>query len=165
MFREMRRARQALPKPEAVAILEAASSGVLALSGDDGYPYAVPLSYVYADNKIYFHCAKAGHKLDAIRRSPKASFCVIAQDEVLPEQFTTAYRSVIAFGQIRVLEEEAEQRAAIEILMKKYSPQMPDSEHQAEISKFWQALCMLEMTVEHLTGKEGKELMLARNKQ
>lgn len=161
----MRRSRQALPPREAADILAAASSGVLALAGDNGYPYAVPLSYVYADGKLYFHCAKAGHKLDAVRRSPKASFCVIQQDEVLPEKFTTAYRSVIAFGQIRVLEEEAEIQTAIQKLSHKYSPNQPEQEHQAEIQRFRDALCMLEMTVEHLSGKEGKELMLARSNQ
>ena len=72
MFREMRRKRQALSMEETAAILYRGTSGVLALSGDDGYPYAVPMSYVYTDGKIYFHCAKAGHKLDALKRHAKA---------------------------------------------------------------------------------------------
>ena len=77
MFREMRRKRQLLPQEQALEILENNTSGVLALSGDGGYPYAVPMSYVYNDGKIYFHCAKAGHKIDAIRSCDKASFCVV----------------------------------------------------------------------------------------
>lgn len=85
MFREMRRKKQLLPEEEAIAILKEGTFGVLALSGDDGYPYAVPISYVYEGGKLWFHCAKSGHKLDAIRREPKASFCVTAQDKVVPE--------------------------------------------------------------------------------
>ena len=72
MFRPMRRGKQLLPPEESIQILEQGTSGVLAVAGDAGYPYAVPLSYVYMDGKLYFHCAKSGHKLDAIRRNSKA---------------------------------------------------------------------------------------------
>ena len=116
MFREMRRIKQALSKEESIQILEKGTSGVLALSGDDGYPYAVPISYVYADSRLYFHSAKCGHKIDAILKCPKASFCVIEQDVVVPEKYTTFFRSVIAFGQIRILEESSEIRSAVEML-------------------------------------------------
>ena len=88
MFREMRRKRQMLSEDDCKIILREGTSGVLALSGDDGYPYAVPLSYVYDGKKIFFHCAKSGHKLDAIRRNPQASFCVIGQDKIVPEEST-----------------------------------------------------------------------------
>ena len=88
MFRDMRRKNQLLPHSRALR----------------GYPYGVPLSYVYHNGKLYFHCAKAGHKLDAIRREGKCSFCVIGQDQVVAEKYTTLFRSVIAFGQVRVLE-------------------------------------------------------------
>ena len=86
-----------------VEVLRKGTSGVLAVSGDDGYPYAVPLSYVYDDGRLFFHCAPSGHKLDAIAGNEKASFCVIDQDHVVPEEYTTYYRSVIAFGRARVL--------------------------------------------------------------
>ena len=122
MFREMRRIKQALSKEESIQILEKGTSGVLALSGDDGYPYAVPISYVYADSRLYFHSAKCGHKIDAILKCPKASFCVIEQDVVVPEKYTTFFRSVIAFGQIRILEESSEIRSAVEMLAVKYHP-------------------------------------------
>ena len=122
MFREMRRKKQALPAEEVSAILHRGTSGVLALSGDDDYPYAVPISYVFDGAKLYFHCAKDGHKLDAIQRSSKASFCVIDQDQIVPEKYTTYFRSVMAFGQIRIIQDEKEKRAAIEKLAKKYSP-------------------------------------------
>ena len=94
----MRRKRQLLPQAESVAILEKMTNGILALHGDEGYPYAVPVSYVYADGKIYFHSAMKGHKVDAIVRNEKVSFCVVEQDDIKPAEFTTYFRSVIVFG-------------------------------------------------------------------
>ncbi len=158
MFREMRRKNQELSREETEAVLRRGTSGVLAVAGDDGYPYAVPLSYAYEEGKLYFHCAKAGHKLDAVRREPKASFCVIDQDQVVPEEYTTYFRSAIAFGTVRELTEETEKRRAIELLALKYAPEdTPEGRRQA-IDREWKPLCMLEMTLDHMTGKEAKEL-------
>ena len=84
MFREMRRKRQQLSEEECEVILKRGTSGVLAVSGDDGYPYAVPLSYVYDGGRLFFHCAKSGHKMDAMLRCSKVSFCVIDQDPDCP---------------------------------------------------------------------------------
>ena len=84
---EMRRAKQRLSPDESLAILEKGSSGVLAL-WDGEEPYAVPLSYVYHGGKLYFHCARAGRKLEAIKVCPRASFCVVAADDVIPEKYT-----------------------------------------------------------------------------
>ena len=159
MFREMRRKKQALPAGEVTAILCRGTSGVLALSGDDDYPYAVPISYVFDGAKLYFHCAKGGHKLDAIQRSSKASFCVIDQDQIVSEKYTTYFRSVIAFGQIRIIEDEKEKRAAIEKLTKKYSPDEDAAGRRKEIDREWKTLCMLEMCIDHMTGKEAIELV------
>lgn len=161
MFQTMRRKRQELSREDTAAILERRTSGVLALAEEGGFPYAVPLSYVYTGDKLYFHCAKSGHKLDAIRREPKASFCVTAQDKVVPEEYTTYFRSVIAFGTIRVLEGE-EMRPAIERLALKYSPLESEESRREEIEKTWKALCILELEVEHLTGKEAIELTRQR---
>ena len=162
MFREMRRKRQMLSEDDCKIILREGTSGVLALSGDDGYPYAVPLSYVYDGEKIFFHCAKSGHKLDAIRRNPKASFCVIGQDKVVPEEYTTYYRSVIAFGTVRILEDDREKYDSVQEIALKYAPLDTEEQRRASIEREWSGLCMLEMTVEHLTGKEARELMEKR---
>ena len=97
-FRDMRRKRQLLSEEDSIDILTKATAGTLALLGDNDYPYAVPISYVYQERKLYFHSALAGHKVDAIRKCDKASFCVIDKDEVHPEKYTTYFRSVIAFG-------------------------------------------------------------------
>lgn len=162
MFREMRRHRQLLPPEEIAQILAAGSSGVLALAGDEGWPYAVPLSYAYTDGSLYFHCAREGHKLDALRREPRASFCVIAQDDVVPEKYTTRYRSVIAFGRLQVLEDENEKRAVLKALAEKYSPAESEASHAAVIARTLGSVCIVKLTVEHFTGKEGKELTQER---
>lgn len=159
MFREMRRKRQLFSMKDCSAILERGTSGVLALSGDDGYPYAVPLSYVYEHGKLYFHSAKSGHKLDAIRRCSKASFCVIDQDQIVPREYTTYFRSVIAFGCVHILEDDAEKRSSIEALARKYAPEDNDENRACAIDREWGPLCMLEMTIEHLSGKEAIELV------
>ena len=162
MFREMRRKGQALPVEEVTALLHGGTSGVLALDGDGGYPYAVPISYVYDGERLYFHCAKAGHKLDAIRRNAKASFCVIGQDQVVPEEYTSHFKSVIVFGEIQVLEDEGEKRAAIEKLAVKYAPEDTAAGRENAIRREWDLLCILEMRIEHMTGKAARELMKKR---
>ena len=159
MFREMRRKRQKLSKEECDNILHGGTSGVLALHGDDGYPYAVPISYVYTGDKIWFHSAKTGHKIDAVLRDAKASFCVIDQDMVMPEKYTTYFRSVIAFGTVRILEDEDEKRAAIEKLAVRYAPEDSEQNRSRVIEQEWAPLCMLEMEIEHLSGKQAIELV------
>jgi len=162
MFREMRRKKQLLSLEACVAILNRGTSGVLAVSGDNDYPYAVPLSYVYNDSKIFFHCAKTGHKLDAIAQNEKVSFCVIDHDNVVPEKYTTYFRSVIVFGKARILEDEKEKRGAIEILAAKYSPDHEQGRLQ-EIDREFNLLCLIELTIDHMTGKEAIELVKARS--
>lgn len=159
MFREMRRKKQQLSAEDCAAVLNQGTSGVLALSGDMDYPYAVPISYVYDGTKIYFHCAKSGHKIDAIRRNPKASFCVIDQDLIRPEEYTTYFRSVIVFGRIRILEDDQEKLDAIEKLAVKYAPESTAENRRQAIEREWTPLCMLEMTIDHMSGKEAIELV------
>ena len=159
----MRRKKQVLSQKEVEDILHKGTSGVLALLGDNDYPYAVPISYVYDDGKVYFHSAKSGHKIDAIQRTAKASFCVIDEDLVVPEEYTTYFRSVIAFGRIRIVEDDSEKRAAIEKLAIKYAPEDTAANRDYAISREWKPLCMLEMTIDHVTGKEAIELVKERD--
>ena len=157
MFREMRRKNQLLTDEECIEILNSSTSGTLALLGDNDYPYSLPISYVYNDGKLYFHSALTGHKIDAINMHSKASFCVIAQDKVVPEKYTTYFRSVIAFGKICVIDSDAEKLRAIEILAEKYSPQLAEG-RKKEIDDNFSRMCMIELDIEHMTGKEAKEL-------
>ena len=164
MFRPMRRFRQQLSQEECERILTEATSGVLALSGDDGYPYTVPLSHVYQDGKLYFHCAKEGHKLDSIRRNEKVSFCVIAQDEVIPAKRTTAYISVIAFGKAVIVDDESGLRRIAGLIGEKFSADYPENcrKETDQMIAAGRMYC-LEITVEHLTGKCGLEVLRTRN--
>ena len=158
MFREMRRKKRALSTEESLAILNRGISGVLAVTGDQGYPYAVPLSYVYDNNKIFFHCALSGHKLDAIAANNKVSFCVVGQDRVMPQEYTTYFRSVIIFGRARILEDPIEKRTALEKLAAKYSPEQ-ETGRLREIDRLFERTCMVEIVIEHITGKEAVELV------
>jgi len=166
MFREMRRKNQQLSEEECRRILLEGTSGVLAVAGDDGYPYAVPLSFAYDGGKIYFHIAKSGHKLDALRRNPKASFCVIAQDKIVPGEYTTYYRSVIAFGKIRLAEkdDDPDKRRGLDLLADKYSPKESRESREREIGGKMSALIVPILDIEHLTGKEGRELAEQRKR-
>lgn len=162
MFREMRRKKQLLSKRESIDVLVRGTAGVLALLGDDDYPYAVPISYVYDNSKIYFHGAKAGHKIDAIKKCSKASFCVIDQDNIVPEEYTTYFRSVIAFGKVRILDDEKEIRETIERLAIKYYPKDDGTNRERAINKDWKPLCMMEFSIEYLTGKEAIEIVKSK---
>ena len=158
MFREMRRFKQQLLEETAAAILDRNTAGTLALLGDDDYPYSLPISYVYADGKIYFHSAKTGHKIDAIKKHEKASFSVIDKDEIVPEEYTTYFRSVIAFGKVRLVEDIDEIRRIATVLAMKYSAAFAEG-IPAEIDSSINHMAIIEMEIEHMTAKEAIELV------
>ena len=203
MFREMRRKAQQISTEECMEILLNAKTGVLGLLGEDGYPYTVPVNFVYtppgtgngpvsdsdgsADKgngsesgekkngpapagdrnsllgTIGFHCAKTGHKIDAIRADNRVSFTVIDRDEVMPKERTTKYRSVIAFGRAEFVEGDENLRRAANAHGAKYSSGYEDlymAETEDTIRR--KTLCCVEITIDHMTGKIGKELMLER---
>ena len=186
-FYPMRRHKQQLSQEKCFEILEKGSSGTLALLDKQGFPYSVPLSYVFFPGKateaqipesqilhpngekpasaetqdnlgsIYFHSALEGHKIDAIRNCAKASFCVIAADDVIPEKFTTAYRSVIVFGEVRVVKDDTNRKLGLELLGRKYSPNFEEA-MQSEIANAFDRTAIIELKIEKITGKEGLEL-------
>lgn len=160
MFREMRRKRQQLSPERTISILESSTAGVLALAEEGGYPYAVPVSYVYADGKIYFHSALKGHKVELLEKNNKVSLCVIEKDEVKPKELTTYFRSVIVFGTARILTDETEKMTALRKLGERYSPD-DDAAISAEIQKGFNHLLMVEITIDHMTGKQSIELVRA----
>lgn len=159
-FRKMRRAKQELTKEQAEKILKEGQTAVLGVIGDNGYPYTVPLNYVYDGGKVYFHCAKEGHKIDAIRKNDKVSLTVIEHDQIVPEEFTDYFRSVILFGRARILESDSEIREAAKKLGLKYynAPKAVEE----EIDKFWKTLACVEIEIDHITGKEAIELVNMR---
>ena len=160
MFREMRRGKQILSREAAEKILREGEFGVLALSGDDGYCYAVPINYAVEGNKIFFHSAKTGHKLDAIKNNDKVSFCVVDRHEVVAEEFTTYFSSAIAFGRIKIIEDDndPDKLRGLELLADKYSSTASPQRREKELSRL-SALVVPVMTIEHLTGKAARELV------
>ena len=115
------------------------------------------MSVVYEDGKIYFHGAKEGHKIDAIKNNPKVSMSIIDQEDVIEEELTTYFRSVILFGKARILQEDDEIYHAIETLGLKYNEDEVTVEE--EIQREWKALCCIEITIEHISGKQAIELV------
>ena len=161
MFRKMRRAGQQLPYEEAIEILERNADGVLSLLGDNGYPYGVPVNYVWHDGRIYFHAAVTGHKKDAMENCPKVCFTVIDTHEVLPQERATSYRSVIVFGHARFIEDPDEKRRALRIFGYKHSGDYPEDVEE-EIKTQLARTLKVEITVDHLSGKESLDLMKKR---
>lgn len=165
MFRKMRRVKCELDKNIAEKILREGSFGVLSLSGDDGYNYALPINYACEDNKIYFHSAITGHKIDAITNNSKVSFCVVDKHDVVAEEFTTYFTSAIAFGKIKIVDDDniTEKKHALELLADKYSPNISKYLREKEINRF-NSVAILVLEIEHLTGKAARELMRQNSK-
>ena len=158
MFRDMRRRKQLLSEQECDEILHLGKTAVLAVNGDDGYPYTIPLNYVYYEGNIFFHCAKSGHKLDAIKRNSKVSICVVLQDDVVQEKFTTYYKSVVCFGRAEIAADTEEIKKATTVLSEKYCPDNLDG-IPAELENGLSALAVVKITPEHITGKQCIELV------
>ena len=159
--RQMRRFRQELSESESLEILRKGKVAVLAVAGDDDYPYAVPLNYVYVNGCVYVHCASQGHKIDALRKNPKCSLCIIDKDDIIPEKFTSYFRSVIAFGKAEFITSDEDKITALRLLCEKYSPGLDSSE---EIDKSLNRVTVIRIRLERITGKEAIELVRRRNK-
>ena len=157
MFREMRRAKRALPAEAAEQLLQDSRRGVLAVNGANGYPYAIPINYLYdrREQKIFFHGARAGHKLYAIRACDKVCFTVYGNETVKAEPWAPFVQSVVVFGRCRLLENTPETAARLKRFAMKYYPE----EHLAdeEIAASGRAVQLFEIAIEYLTGKEIQE--------
>lgn len=152
-FRPMRRAARKTAQKDAEAFLTRAPYGVLSVTGDGGYPYAVPLNFVYADGCIYFHCAKAGHKIDAIRKDNRVCFCAVPYAEAVPSEYTTHFESVTVFGRAYIVEDGSELHRAAVLLCEKHA--CPNAGIEAEYERFLDALCIVKIEIEHLSGKSN----------
>lgn len=160
MFRDMRRIKQQLPDNEALDILKNNSTCVMALAGDEGYPYALPISYAYIDGKIYMHGAMQGHKIDAIKNCNKVSLCIVNDDTVIEEKYTNKYKSVIIFGTARLIDDLAEATERCRAMAEIICPNALDG-IEAEL-KDMPHTQVIEITPEHITGKEGLEFYKLR---
>jgi nitroimidazol reductase NimA-like FMN-containing flavoprotein (pyridoxamine 5'-phosphate oxidase superfamily) len=155
MFREMRRKRQALALEDIERVLEHNTNGVVSVHGDDGYPYGVPVNYVYFDKKVYFHSAKNGHKVEALANDGHVCFTVVDEDMIVGKEYTSYFRSVIAFGVTRIVEGD-ERTAAFRAMVEKYSGDQPESEREEKIGRCERSY-VVAIDIEHMTGKEALE--------
>ncbi len=153
MFREMVRIRQQLSEEECVSILKQELRGVLSVLGDDDYPYGMPLNHYYceADGKIYFHGGKRGHRIDAVRRHDKASFCVYDQGCRQDGEWFLRIRSVIVFGRIELIEDQERINEISRLLSYKFTSDEQYIEN--EILHSGPGTLLLALTPEHMTGK------------
>lgn len=157
-FREVSRdKRQILSQERAEEILTNGVSGVLCVLGDDDYPYGVPINYAYKDGKIYFHGMPHGHKYDAMSKHDKVCFTVIEKETVVPEEYTSYFRSVVAFGRAKIIEDLDMKHKIVDYLVEKYSPGLEEGVHETFAERItWMGA--FEIEVEHLSGKEAIEL-------
>lgn len=153
MFHELRRQDRKMEDSDVWELLRKAEYGILSTVDAEGYPYGVPLSYIYNEKEqaLYFHCAREGHKLDNIAFNNKASFCAVGKAQTLAERFSVRFQSAIAFGRVSEANEEEKQEALVAFL-KKYSADFMEKglkylaadKPNCRVFKF---------QIEHLTGK------------
>lgn len=157
MFRPLRRKKNERTMDQAKALLHSARRGVLAVNGDAGYPYAIPINYWYDEDaqRIIFHSAKAGHKVDALNASDKVCFTVYGNESVRKEEWAPYVESVVVFGRCHAIEEEEPAKAALAQFARKYYPS-EDLVVQT-IEKDWHAVRVYQIDIEHLSGKEVQE--------
>lgn len=157
MFRELIRKKQELPFDECIEILQSEKRGVLSVLGDDNYPYGIPMNHFYneEDGAIYFHCGKAGHKLDSIKRHDKVSFCVYTQGVCNLGEWALNVKSVIAFGRIEIIDDMEKIINITTALGHKFTT---DDEYiKEEIERAGKRVLLLKLQIEHLCGKAVKE--------
>lgn len=153
MFREMMRKKQQLSNEECIRLLTEEPRGILSVIGDDGYPYGMPMDHFYCpeDGRLYFHSAVKGHKVDAIKRCPKVSYCVYDKGYKDPGQWALNIKSVIVFGQVEILEDKEKAEDIIRRLSLKYTS---DTEYiESEIRKLLDHTLLFALVPEHITGK------------
>ena len=155
MFRPMRRNNQKLKSNECMDIIEKSPRGVLAVLGDEEYPYTIPLDYVYDNGNIYFHGALEGHKVDSVTRHDKVSFCIVDEGIRLENQWWLTFKSVICFGKISKVVDKKEIGRILELFGDKYFPDSVST--QDEIDKYIYDTLILKLNIEHVSGKLVRE--------
>ena len=153
MFRKMRRSPQALTHEECIDLLKSETRGVMSVIGDDGYPYGVPINHFYneEDGKLYFHGAKFGHRVDAVKRDPKVSYCVYGQEYKKDGDWAYYVKSVICFGKAELIEERDEVEKISRLLCAKF----PCTQEyvETEIEKDTKNTLLIAINIEDMNGK------------
>lgn len=153
MFRELIRKNQQLSVDDCVRVLNMQTRGVLSVQGEDGYPYGMPMNHFYNadDGCIYFHCGKVGHRLDALRRCDKVSFCVYDQGTAEPGQWALKVKSVIVFGRMELVDDMEQIIDITARLSRKFT--QDEAYIQKEIAQYASGTLLLRLKPEHMCGK------------
>lgn len=157
MFRPIRKKKNEIGIDEAKKVLHNARRGIFAVNGDDNYPYAVPVNYLYDEEnqKIYFHGSRAGHKVDSIKRCDKVCFTVLGNEMIKEEEWAPFLQSVVIFGRCHLVEDRSASMELLKRFAMKYYPN--ESMVDEEIARTGKAVQMYEIEIEHLSGKEAQE--------
>lgn len=150
-FPEMRRKDRKLEQEEALKIITENQLGYLGMTSPSGYPYVVPMNYVYQNDTVYLHGAQEGHKIDCLKTHPEVCFTVVGDWRIIPEHTTTAFESAIAFGRVEFIEDTTEKKAALGMLLKHAGVKTPLEEVCAPA--LLDQTAILAIHIEHLTGK------------
>ena len=154
-FRPLRRFKQAASSQECEAVLASAQRGILAVHGENGYPYGLPVNFLFLGGKIYFHCAKTGHKTDAMRADGKVCFTVLSEPVRNPGEWWNCFTSVICFGRVSEVTDENEKDRLLRKIGAKYFPEGYDLEE--DMVKNARHALVMEITVDHMSGKHVRE--------
>lgn len=157
MFRPIRRKKRELCEEDAKKLLLNEKRGVLAVNGDDGYPFAIPVNYLYDPQagKIYIHGARAGHKVDSLKKSDKVCFTVYGNAQKKEDDWAWYVQSTVVFGRCRMIEDSPQIEERVRALAQRYYPNQEEIE--AEIARDIRGVMLYEITIEHLSGKQIHE--------
>lgn len=155
----MKRSRQALSQQEIIEILRRNTYGTLALNDPSGYPYQIPMNYVFANGKLVFHCSLSGHKTDLIQKDPKASFCVVDFHETKTELISSIYRSVVVTGKISLIESDQDKKEALNDLAHACFDDIIQQVLNEEIDRMLRVVTVFELEPVDMSGKQAKELI------
>lgn len=151
MYKEIRRKDRILDNASALALLDNGEYGVLSTVDKKNQPYGIPVNYTVIDSTIFVHSALEGHKLDNIKSNSKVSFCVVGRTQLLPDQFSISYKSVIVFGTAAIVDDQ-DKRQALIALVAKYSPEQMDSGGKY-IDNLIDKVVVIKVSIDHITGK------------
>ncbi|MDD6190696.1 MAG: pyridoxamine 5'-phosphate oxidase family protein [Firmicutes bacterium] len=155
MTREMYKKERQLSLEATKRIFASGHHGILSVNGDDGYPYAVPVNYVYLDSFIYIHSAKYGYKIDALKENDKVCFSAIIESEILPSKFTASFKSVVAFGNAEFVQDDEEKRKVLETFIDRFSPDFREGGLKF-INAVFAKTEIIKINVTEMTGKSSE---------
>lgn len=149
---EVRRKDRLLDETEAIELLLNGEYGFLSMTAFGGGGYGIPLSYVFENNCIYFHCAPEGEKIEALQKDNRVSFCVVGKTKVIPDKFTTAYESVLVKGKVTLTLTDEEKIKALNLIVDKYSFDYKERGEKYAVNSL-HSTCVIKLNIESISGK------------